>query len=69
MAPPVTLAMIGPWEIGLIVLIVFVLFGAKKLPQLGQGLGAGIRNFKEAISGQDEEKKIETGKSENKADE
>ncbi|MBO1320519.1 twin-arginine translocase TatA/TatE family subunit [Acanthopleuribacter pedis] len=61
--------MIGPWEIGLIVLVVIVLFGAKKLPQLGQGLGAGIRNFKDAVSGQEEEKKIDPGKPEAKPEE
>jgi len=41
---------LGIWEILLIFLIVAFLFGGKKLPDLGRGLGEGIRNFKKAIS-------------------
>ena len=41
---------LGFWEILLIFLIVAFLFGGKKLPGLGRGLGEGIRNFKKAIS-------------------
>ena len=41
---------LGFWEILLIFLIVAFLFGGKKLPDLGRGLGEGIRNFKKAIS-------------------
>jgi sec-independent protein translocase protein TatA len=43
---------IGPLEIGIVVLIVIVLFGAKRLPELGSGLGRGMREFKEGISGE-----------------
>ncbi len=39
----------GPQELVLILIIVLVLFGAAKLPQLGKGLGEGIRNFKKGI--------------------
>jgi len=49
---------IGHWEILLIVGLGVVLFGGRKLPQLGAGLGQGIRNFKESLSS-DDEKKIE----------
>lgn len=42
---------IGWQEILLILVIVFLIFGAKKLPELGKGLGEGIKNFKEAVSG------------------
>lgn len=41
---------LGFWEILLIFLIVAFLFGGKKLPDLGRGLGEGIRNFKNSIS-------------------
>lgn len=41
---------LGIWEILLIFLIIAFLFGGKKLPDLGRGLGEGIRNFKKAIS-------------------
>ena len=43
-------------ELIIILLIVVVLFGANKLPQLGKGLGEGIRSFKKSFSGEDEEK-------------
>ena len=39
---------LGPWEIGLIILVVIILFGGKKLPELARGLGLGLREFKKA---------------------
>ena len=39
---------LGAWEIGLIVLAVVILFGTKKLPELGAGLGKAISNFKKS---------------------
>lgn len=39
---------IGPWQIVLIVLVVLLLFGGKKIPELMKGLGSGIKEFKEA---------------------
>lgn len=44
----------GVWELLLIAVIVIVIFGAGKLPQLGKGLGEGITNFRDAIKGKDE---------------
>lgn len=41
-------------ELLLIFLIVFIMFGANKLPELGAGLGKGIRNFTKAMKGEDE---------------
>jgi len=49
------LGMVGPWQIILILAIVLLLFGGKKIPELMKGLGKGIRNFKEGMSGTDEE--------------
>ena len=40
---------LGIWEILLIVLIVALLFGGKKLPELGKGLGDGIKNFRNSL--------------------
>ncbi len=37
---------LGPWEIILILAVVLVLFGAKKLPELAKGMGQGIKEFK-----------------------
>lgn len=45
---------IGPMQILLILLIVLVLFGAKKLPEIGGGLGKAIRNFRRATTEPDE---------------
>lgn len=44
-----TLLFLGPWEIAIIVLIILLLFGAKKIPELMKGVGKGIKNFKEGI--------------------
>ena len=44
-------AMPGGWEIVLIALLILLMFGAKKLPELARGLGQGIREFKGAVDG------------------
>lgn len=44
----------GMGELLIILLIVMVVFGASKLPQIGHGLGSAIRNFKRAAAGDDE---------------
>jgi sec-independent protein translocase protein TatA len=45
------LGSLGGWEILLILFVVLLLFGAKKIPELARGLGKGIREFKDATSG------------------
>jgi sec-independent protein translocase protein TatA len=45
---------IGSSELLVILAIVVVLFGARRLPELGTGVGKAIRNFKAGISGKDE---------------
>ena len=47
----------GTGEIILIAVVLVVLFGAKKLPQLGDGLGKALRGFQKAVSGGDEKPK------------
>lgn len=44
----------GFWELLLILIIILLIFGAGKLPELGRGIGKGIRNFKRALKGEDE---------------
>jgi sec-independent protein translocase protein TatA len=44
---------IGPTELLLILLIVVIIFGARRLPDLGKGLGEGIKNFKKGITGKE----------------
>lgn len=48
---------IGPLEIGIVLVIALIVFGPKKLPDLGHSLGKGIREFKGSISGEDEDEK------------
>jgi sec-independent protein translocase protein TatA len=45
---------IGPLEIGLIVVLVLIIFGVGKLPQVGGAIGKSIREFRHAQSGEDE---------------
>jgi sec-independent protein translocase protein TatA len=47
---------ISPLELVLIVLIVLLVFGAKRLPEIGRNLGRGAREFKEGITGKDGER-------------
>ncbi|MGF1586895.1 MAG: twin-arginine translocase TatA/TatE family subunit [Bacteroidales bacterium] len=49
-------AMVGPWQIVLIVVIILLLFGGKKIPDLMRGLGEGIKEFKKATSKEEDEK-------------
>lgn len=48
------LGMIGPGQIVLILLIVLLLFGGRKIPELMKGLGKGIKEFKDASKGENE---------------
>jgi sec-independent protein translocase protein TatA len=52
---------IGPLEIAIVVVVVLLLFGAKRLPEMGSGLGRGIREFKEGITGEDRRQPLEQG--------
>ena len=58
---------LGPQELIIILLIVLVLFGATKVPQLMRGLGQGVREFKDAVSTSDDETP-ETQKPEGKSE-
>lgn len=51
----VLLGMIGPWQIVIIAVIVILLFGGKKIPELMKGIGRGVKEFKDGIN-PDEEK-------------
>ncbi|OAB80233.1 twin-arginine translocase TatA/TatE family subunit [Cochleicola gelatinilyticus] len=53
---------IGPWQIVLVVLVVLLLFGGRKIPELMRGLGSGIKEFKDASKDESEEKKIDETK-------
>jgi sec-independent protein translocase protein TatA len=50
---------IGPLELAVILLIVLLIFGPKRLPGLGRQLGAGMREFKDSITGKDKDEELE----------
>ena len=60
----------GPMELGIILVIVVVLFGARRLPEIGSGFGKAIKNFKAGISDDEidvtpdtaEKEKVDQGK-------
>lgn len=54
--------MVGPWQIAIVVVLILLLFGGKKIPELMRGLGSGIKEFKDASKEDDDSKKIEDKK-------
>jgi len=56
------LGVVGPWQIIIIVALILLLFGGKKIPELMRGLGSGIREFKEAARDPNEKKNENTEK-------
>jgi sec-independent protein translocase protein TatA len=59
---------VGPWQIVLIVVIVLLLFGGKKIPELMKGLGQGMKEFKNAVKEKPEEKETPSKKEDIKED-
>jgi sec-independent protein translocase protein TatA len=53
---------LGIWEIVLILVIVMIVFGVGKLPEIGSGLGEGIKNFKKAFRDESDKNQIDAGK-------
>ncbi|MFQ5996036.1 MAG: twin-arginine translocase TatA/TatE family subunit [Dehalococcoidales bacterium] len=53
---------IGPWEIALILVIILIVFGVGKLPQVGGAIGKGIRAFKRGQRGEEDEEEEEEAK-------
>ena len=54
---------LGPWELILLGLIVFLIFGSKRLPEIGKGLGGAVREFREVkkkVAGKSPEEKKES---------
>ena len=49
MITPLLIGTLGFWEITLIVLVIILLFGGKKIPELMKGLGKGVKSFKEGM--------------------
>ena len=51
------LGVVGPWQVVIIALVILLLFGGKKIPELMKGLGKGMKSFKEGMN--EVEKQIE----------
>lgn len=47
---------VGPWQVIVILAIIILLFGGKKIPELAKGLGKGIKSFKNELESSDEAK-------------
>jgi sec-independent protein translocase protein TatA len=52
---------IGPLEIIIVLVIVLVIFGPKRLPDLGRSLGRGMREFKDSVTGKDDDRELDSG--------
>ncbi|MEA2347455.1 MAG: sec-independent protein translocase protein TatA [Thermoleophilaceae bacterium] len=53
---------IGLPEIAIVLVIVLVIFGPRRLPELGKSLGSGMRNFKDSVTGKDSDPEPEPAK-------
>ncbi len=58
---------LGMPELVIILVIIVIIFGAGKLPEIGSGIGKGIKNFKEATKNEDKPKSIEGDKPDSNA--
>jgi len=50
---------IGPWELAILLIVVLLVFGPKRLPEMGRSLGKGMREFKNSITGKDDDDRPE----------
>lgn len=55
---------IGPWQIVLVAVVILLLFGGKKIPELMKGLGSGIKEFKKGVKDDDTQKNSSVDKTE-----
>ncbi len=51
----IPLGVVGPWQVVIIALVIILLFGGKKIPELMKGLGKGVKSFKEGMAEIDEQ--------------
>ena len=55
---------IGPWQVVLVSVVILLLFGGKKIPELMKGLGSGIKEFKKGVKDDDAQKNSSVDKTE-----
>ncbi len=56
----ILMGVIGPWQAIIIVAVILLLFGGKKIPELMRGLGKGIKEFKDGMNDNSDQSKNET---------
>ena len=59
---------IGPWQVVLVAVVILLLFGGKKIPELMKGLGSGIKEFKKGVKEEEDEENPLTKKKSTKLD-
>jgi sec-independent protein translocase protein TatA len=50
------LGQFGPWQVVLVIAVVLLLFGGRKIPELMKGLGRGVKEFKDGMKGEEDNK-------------
>ena len=50
---------VSPWEIIILVVVLLLVFGSRRLPEIGRSVGKGMREFKNSVSGKDEPEELE----------
>ncbi len=50
---------VSPWEIIILVVVLLLVFGSRRLPEIGRSVGKGMREFKNSVSGKDEKPELE----------
>jgi len=60
---------VGPLEIAIVLIIVLIIFGPKRLPELGRSMGRGIREFRHSISGDKDQDDVDEQRAELEASE
>ena len=52
---------VGPWELVLLVVVLLLVFGSRRLPEIGRSVGKGMREFKNSVTGKDEQQELDSG--------
>jgi sec-independent protein translocase protein TatA len=50
---------LGVWEIVILVVVLLLVFGSRRLPEIGRSVGKGMREFKNSVTGKDEDRELE----------
>ena len=52
---------VGPWELILLVVVLLLVFGSRRLPEIGRSVGKGMREFKTSVTGKDDQRELDSG--------